>query len=106
MIAGFLQHVRPTGFKRIHHVGLLAPAAKAERLAAARALLAVLAANPVATEPSARVHGVPAGRGAGPVQRVGGPPARRTSAVLTSAARETGAHPLPPGLGRVAQHLR
>jgi len=34
-----LQHVLPVGFKRIRHYGLLAPAAKSQRLAAARALL-------------------------------------------------------------------
>ncbi len=32
-IGRFLQHVLPQGFKRIRHYGLLAPAAKTERLA-------------------------------------------------------------------------
>ncbi len=49
-IARFLQHVLPSGFKRIRHCGLLAPAAKAQRLGAARALLAMPAPNPQATE--------------------------------------------------------
>ena len=40
----------PRGFKRIRHYGLLAPAAKTERLAAARKLLAMPAANPQARE--------------------------------------------------------
>ena len=35
-IARLLQHVLPPGFKRIRHYGLLAPAAKTERLARAR----------------------------------------------------------------------
>lgn len=38
-IARFLQHVLPTGYKRIRHYGLLGPAAKAAGLAAARAAL-------------------------------------------------------------------
>ena len=38
-IGRFLQHVLPTGFKRIRHYGLLAPRAKTQRLAAARELL-------------------------------------------------------------------
>ncbi|WP_405029651.1 transposase [Methylibium sp.] len=37
-IGRLLQHVRPPGFKRIRHYGLLAPAAKTERLALARRL--------------------------------------------------------------------
>ena len=45
-----MQHVCPTGFKRIRHYGLLAPAAKARRMATARALLAMPAANPAAAE--------------------------------------------------------
>jgi len=49
-IARFLQHVLPPGFKRIRHYGLLAPAAKTERLALARKLLAMPAANPQARE--------------------------------------------------------
>jgi hypothetical protein len=49
-IARFVQHVLPAGFKRIRHYGLLAPAAKAERLALARQLLAMPAANPQARE--------------------------------------------------------
>ncbi len=49
-VARLLQHVLPTGFKRIRHYGLLAPAAKAERLAAARQLLAMPMPNPRAIE--------------------------------------------------------
>ena len=49
-IARLLQHVLPPGFKRIRHYGLLAPAAKTERLALARQLLAMPAANPQARE--------------------------------------------------------
>ena len=49
-IARLLQHVLPAGFKRIRHYGLLAPAAKTERLAAAHKLLAMPAANPRARE--------------------------------------------------------
>ena len=40
----------PAGFKRIRHYGLLAPAPKTERLAQARAALAMPAANPQARE--------------------------------------------------------
>ena len=49
-IGRLLQHVLPPGFKRIRHYGLLAPAAKTERLALARRLLAMPAANPRARE--------------------------------------------------------
>ena len=49
-IGRFLQHVLPSGFKRIRHYGLLAPAAKTVRLALARQLLAMPAANPQARE--------------------------------------------------------
>jgi hypothetical protein len=49
-IARFVQHVLPAGFKRIRHYGLLAPAAKTERLALTRALLAMPPANPQARE--------------------------------------------------------
>jgi hypothetical protein len=49
-IGRLMQHVLPSGFKRIRHYGLLAPAAKAERLDAARKLLSMPAANPVAAE--------------------------------------------------------
>jgi Putative transposase/Transposase zinc-binding domain len=49
-IARLLQHVLPPGFKRIRHYGLLAPAAKTERLALARKLLAMPAANPQARD--------------------------------------------------------
>ena len=48
-IGRFLQHVLPPGFKRIRHYGLLAPATKADRLAAAR-MLAMPAPNPKAIE--------------------------------------------------------
>lgn len=49
-IARFVQHVLPAGFKRIRHYGLLAPAAKTERLARARQALAMPAPNPQARE--------------------------------------------------------
>ena len=49
-IGRLLQHVLPPGFKRIRHYGLLAPATKADRLARARQLLAMPAANPQARE--------------------------------------------------------
>ena len=49
-IARLLQQVLPPGFKRIRHYGLLAPATKTERLALARKLLAMPAANPQARE--------------------------------------------------------
>ena len=49
-IGRFLQHVLPSGFKRIRHYGLLAPAAKTQRLALARQLLAMPPANPQARE--------------------------------------------------------
>ena len=49
-IGRLLQHVLPSGFKRIRHYGLLAPAAKTARLALARKLLAMPAANPQARE--------------------------------------------------------
>lgn len=44
-VARLLQHVVPSGFRRIRHYGLLAPAAKAQRLATARALLRMPARN-------------------------------------------------------------
>jgi hypothetical protein len=46
----FLKHVLPEGFKRIRHYGLLAPAKKAERLALARAALAVPPPAPAVVE--------------------------------------------------------
>jgi len=49
-IGRLLQHVLPPGFKRIRHYGLLAPAAKTERLALARRLLAMPASSPQARE--------------------------------------------------------
>ena len=45
-----LMHVLRSGFKRIRHYGLLAPAAKTQRLALARQLLAMPPANPQARE--------------------------------------------------------
>ncbi len=45
-----LQHVLPSCFKRIRHYGRLAPAAKTQRLALARRLLTMPAANPQAHE--------------------------------------------------------
>lgn len=52
-IARFLTHVLPKGFKRIRHYGWLGPAHKRERLAAARAALAMPAPNPIAAEQAA-----------------------------------------------------
>ena len=49
-IGRFLLHVLPPGFKRIRHYGLLGPAHKAERLAAARAALAAPAPEPALIE--------------------------------------------------------
>lgn len=49
-IVRLLQHVLPAGFKRIRHYGLLAPAAKAQRMPLARQLLAMPAPNPQARE--------------------------------------------------------
>jgi hypothetical protein len=40
-VGRLMQHVLPRGFKRIRHYGLLAPAAKAQRLSMARQLLAM-----------------------------------------------------------------
>ena len=44
-IGRFLQHVLPTGFKRIRHYGLLSPALKSKRMTTARAALDMPAAN-------------------------------------------------------------
>jgi len=49
-VGRLLKHVLPPGFKRIRHYGLLAPAAKTQRLALARQLLAMPPANPQARE--------------------------------------------------------
>ena len=49
-IGRFLQHVLPSGFKRIRHYGLLAARHKTQRLAQARAALAMPAPNPIARE--------------------------------------------------------
>jgi hypothetical protein len=49
-IGRFLQHVLPSGFKRIRHYGLLSPALKTKRLAMARAVLDMPAANVQARE--------------------------------------------------------
>ena len=61
-IARFLQHVLPSGFKRIRHYGLLSAATKTERLAKAREALAMPAANAQAREDAAafikRVAGI------------------------------------------------
>ncbi len=65
-IARFLQHVLPPGFKRIRHYGLLSPAVKTVRMAAARAALAMPAPNAQAQEDAAaflkRVAGIDAAR--------------------------------------------
>lgn len=49
-IGRFLQHVLPQGFKRIRHFGLLSPARKGKRLAAARKAVAAPAPSPTALE--------------------------------------------------------
>ena len=49
-IERLLHHVLPAGFKRIRHYGVLAPAAKTQRLALARTLLAMPVPNPRAVE--------------------------------------------------------
>ena len=49
-IERFLLHVLPKGFKRIRHYGLLGPAAKAVKLAQARAALSAPAPDPVVVE--------------------------------------------------------
>ena len=49
-IERFLLHVLPKGFKRIGHYGLLGPAAKAVKLAQARAALSVPAPDPLVVE--------------------------------------------------------
>lgn len=58
----FLRHVLPSGFKRIRHYGLLAPARKQAGLAAARAALAVPPPEPAVIEAAAdflrRVAGI------------------------------------------------
>lgn len=46
----FLLHVLPKGFKRIRHYGLIGPAHKAARLAAARAALDASAPDPIVVE--------------------------------------------------------
>jgi len=48
-IERFLLHVLPGGFKRIRHYGLLAPAAKATKLALARQALSVPPPDPLVT---------------------------------------------------------
>lgn len=49
-VGRLLQHVLPPGFKRIRHYGLLAPAAKQQRLARARMLLGMPQPDPLAVE--------------------------------------------------------
>lgn len=49
-IGRFLLHVLPTGFKRIRHYGLLAPAHKTRRLAMARAALGAPPPDPAVVE--------------------------------------------------------
>ncbi len=49
-IGRLLQHVLPSGFKRIRHYGLLAPALKSERLSQARALLQMPQPSPQAVK--------------------------------------------------------
>lgn len=49
-IARLLQHVLPSGFKRIRHYGLLAPATKRNRMSQARVLLEMPQTQPQAIE--------------------------------------------------------
>jgi hypothetical protein len=49
-VARLLQHVLPPGFKRIRHYGLLAPAAKRQRLTAARGVLGMPQPSEVTAE--------------------------------------------------------
>jgi hypothetical protein len=49
-VGHLLLHVLPLAFNTIRHYGLLAPAAKAERLALARSLLPMPSPNPLAAE--------------------------------------------------------
>jgi hypothetical protein len=49
----FLLHVVPTGFVRIRHYGLLANRTRQDKLARARQLLALVAATPLLSPPSA-----------------------------------------------------
>ena len=60
--AGSTAHVLPPGFKRIRHHGLLSPAVKTARMAAARAALLMPAPNAQAQEDAAaflkRVAGI------------------------------------------------
>ncbi len=96
-IERFMQHVLPSGFKRIRHYGLLAPAAKTQRLALARSLLAMPAANAQAREDAQafmrRVAAIDIGRCAhcqlGRWQLVQALPADRTAraSILPTACR-------------------
>lgn len=52
-VARLLQHVLPSGFKRIRHYGLLAPAVKQARLTSARNLLRMPQPNALAVEDAA-----------------------------------------------------
>jgi len=49
-ISRFMQHILPTGFKRIRHYGLIGPAHKAANLAAARAALGAPTPHPATVE--------------------------------------------------------
>ena len=53
-IGRFVQHVLPSGFKRIRHYGLLSAARKSQALAQARCALSMPVANPVAREQAAQ----------------------------------------------------
>jgi hypothetical protein len=53
-IGRFLQHILPSGFKRIRHYGLLSSARKTKDLAQARSALLMPAANPIAREQAAQ----------------------------------------------------
>jgi hypothetical protein len=49
-IGRFLQHILPKGFKRIRHYGLIGPAHKAAKLAAARVALGAPVPQPATVE--------------------------------------------------------
>jgi Putative transposase/Transposase zinc-binding domain len=50
-LARFVQHVLPSGFKRVRHYGLLAPAAKAQALAACRRYFGIEESSSTAASP-------------------------------------------------------
>ena len=81
----FLQHVLPSGFKRIRHYGLLSPALKTERMASARAALNMPAASAPAREDAAeflkRAAQIDATRCSAAPEKLSGSDAARAEAV-------------------------